>query len=147
MLAGPEAVAHHRVLTDADQAAGLADADPFGDVSQDVDNLGFGQSAVEQRRALAFGEVVLAGAAIQQAALVAAVAQTHGQVAMTALAVVGALVVLAAEVAQVVHDAPSVAAARDRACPGRLGILQKRPKAFNTERTRPNSEPSREMVS
>jgi hypothetical protein len=110
MLAGSEAIANHGVFADADQTAGLANAHTFGDVLQDIDDLMFGKPGIEQRRALAFGEAILAGAAIQQPALVLAVAHAHGQVAVAALTVVGAFLVLTAETAQVVvHGAPSVA--------------------------------------
>src|SRR5262249_41335155 len=137
VLTRPQAVTHHGVLTDADQAAGLTDADAFGDVLQDSDRLVVGQARVEQGRALAFGEAVLAGAAIEQAALLRAVAHAHGQVAVTAFTVVGALRVLTAEAGQVIHGTPSVTAKRDAALSGPLNMLQKQLRAFNTKRTPP----------
>jgi hypothetical protein len=112
VLAGSETVADHGVFTDANEAAGLADAYPFSDVLQDFDHLVLGQSGVEQRRALAFGEPIFASAAIQQAALLGAVAHTHSQVAVTALTIVRAILVLTAEVAQVIHDRWSSGAAK-----------------------------------
>ena len=105
MLTGPQTVADHGVLADAEQAAGLTNADAFGDVLQDGDGLVVGQARVEQGRALAFGEAVLAGAAIEEAPLFGAVTHAHGQVAVPTLAIVGALLVLTAEATQVVHGA------------------------------------------
>src|SRR5262245_54651612 len=69
---------------------------------QDGDDRVLGQSGIEQGRAFTFGEACLAGPAVQQAALVAAVAHADGEVAVAALAVVGAVGVLAAESAEVV---------------------------------------------
>ena len=109
MRAGPEAVAHYGVLTDTDQAAGLADADSFGDVLQDFDDLGFGQPGVEQRRALAFGEAVLAGAAVEEPRWWGlAVAGADGPMAEAPLAVVGAIRVLAAEAGQILPGGASL---------------------------------------
>jgi hypothetical protein len=42
MTASAEAIADDRVLADADQPTGLADADPLGDVVQDRDGLVLG---------------------------------------------------------------------------------------------------------
>src|SRR5579859_3323854 len=113
MLAGKQAVADHGVLVHADQASGLANADPLGDVAQDGDDLVFGQLGAEEGGALALREAGLAGAAAEQAPLVGAVAHGGGQVALAAEAVVGAVAVLAAESTQVlrlvswlVHAAP-----------------------------------------
>jgi hypothetical protein len=105
VLTGAEAVADDRVLVDADQAAGLADATALGDVVQDGKDLVGGQAGVEQGRALALGEAGLARLAVEQAAPVAAVVAADGEVAVAAPAEVGAIGVLAAEEAQVVHGA------------------------------------------
>src|SRR5262245_47619365 len=88
--AGQQAVAGGGVLVDAHQPPGLADAAAFLEVLQECQGLLGRQAAVEQRGAFAFGEAGLAGAAAEQAALVAAVAGGNGQVAGPALAVVGA---------------------------------------------------------
>jgi len=64
-----------------------------------------GKVAAEQGRALAVGEAGLTALAVQQAALVLAVAGADGQVAVAPLAVVGAAGVEAAEAAQVVVHA------------------------------------------
>src|SRR5579862_974509 len=101
VLAGQEAVADDGVLVDADQAAGLADAAPLGDVVQDGDDLVLRESGVEQGRPLAFGEAGLAGAAGEHAALLRAVAEADAEVAPSPLAVVGAVGVLTAEAGQV----------------------------------------------
>jgi hypothetical protein len=98
--------ADHGVFVDAAQAASLANADALLEVGQDGEGLVFGESAVEQRRALAFAEAVLAGATGQVASLlVRAVAEGDAEVAQVAAAVVGAVGVLAAEVLEVVHGA------------------------------------------
>jgi len=107
VAAGHQGQADHRVFVDAAKAAGLADADALLEVGQDGDGLVFGEAAVEQGRALAFAEAVLAGATGQIAPLFTrAVAEGDAEVAQAAPAVVGALRVVAAEVLEVVHRAP-----------------------------------------
>src|SRR5207248_1317144 len=64
---GPQAVADHRVLIDADQAAGLAGAAAIGQVLKHRQGLLRGQAGVKQRGALALREPGLAGAAAEQA--------------------------------------------------------------------------------
>ena len=78
MVAGAEGVADDGVLADADQAAGLADADAFLEVGQDRGGLVVGQAAAEERGALALGEAGLAGLAAEQAAAGGAVAHGGG---------------------------------------------------------------------
>jgi hypothetical protein len=102
VTAGPEAITDHRVLADACQPAGLANATAIGQVSQHGPGLVVGQAAVEQRRAFALGEAGLAALAVQQAALLLAVVTAHRQVALSALAIVRASGVLAAEAAQII---------------------------------------------
>ena len=110
MLAGTQAVAHHGVLVHPDQAAGLADPAPLDDVFQERDHLLVRQPRVEQRCALAFGEAILAGFAVQHAALlVGTVEHADAQIVQAAFAVVRTVCILAAEAGQVVHDQPSVA--------------------------------------
>ncbi len=104
MFTGPQAVADHSVLANTDQAASLADATALGNVVQHGDGLVLGEPGIEEGRALAFGEAGLAGLAVEQAALVAAVVAADSEVAEVALAEVGAVAVLAAEAFQVVHD-------------------------------------------
>jgi len=58
-------------------------------VVQDGDNRVLGQSGIEQGSAFAFGEACLAGLAVEQAALVAAIAPADGEVAVPAFAVWG----------------------------------------------------------
>jgi hypothetical protein len=67
VVAGQGAEAGDGVAVDADQPAGLADADALGDVGQDGDGGGGGEAGVEQRGAFAFGEAVPAGAAAEHA--------------------------------------------------------------------------------
>jgi hypothetical protein len=102
--AGDHGQPHHRVLVDPDQAARLANAAAFLQVLEDGDGFVLGQLAAVQRRAFAFGEASLAAAAGEDAALfVGPVAETDAEVVEAAAAVVGALLVLAAESFQVVH--------------------------------------------
>ena len=97
VVAGEQGVAADGVLVDAGEPAGLADADALGEVAEDVEDLAGGQSGVEQGGALALREACLAGAAVAQAELLRPVVAADGEVAATALAVVGAIGVLAAE--------------------------------------------------
>jgi hypothetical protein len=103
---------------DAGEPAGLADAAAIGDVGQDRLGLVRGQAAVEQGRALALGEAGLARAAVEQAALVRAVAGADGQIAVAAFPVVRTLGCQAAEAIKVVHGAWSWGAGRGRWTPG-----------------------------
>jgi hypothetical protein len=109
LLARQQAQAGHGARVHADQAAGLAHAAALGDVVQDGHDLVGGQVAVEQGRALALGEAGLASLAAEEAALLGPVAHGHGQVAFAALAVVGAMPVLAAEGTQVIGFASFLA--------------------------------------
>src|SRR5262249_51073775 len=103
VVAGEQGVAADGVLVDAGEPAGLADADALGEVAEDVEDLVGRQAGVEQRRALAPGEARPAGAAVQQAEVLRPVVAADGEVAVPALAVVGAIRVLAAEWREVVH--------------------------------------------
>jgi hypothetical protein len=103
VLAGQFGQADDGVFVDPDQSAGLADATTLSKVSQDVDSLLFGKAGIEQGRAFAFGKALLAGAAGEHPPLGRAVAEAHPQVVEAALAVVGAIRVLAAEKREVVH--------------------------------------------
>src|SRR5262249_50767492 len=109
MLTSQQPVADDGVLVHADQAAGLADADALGDVLQDGHDLVLRELGAEQRGALALREARLAGPAAQQAPPLRAVAHGSRQVAFAALAVVGALGILATEGTQVVRFSPSLA--------------------------------------
>jgi hypothetical protein len=101
-----EGQADHRVLVDADEAGGLADAHALAEVGQDGQGLVLGQSAVEEGGALPLAEAVLAGAAGEATPLlVSAVTEGHAEVAQAALAVVGACGILAAKGLEFVHDA------------------------------------------
>jgi hypothetical protein len=105
MGAGQSAEAGDGAAADAGAPAGLADATAVGDVGQDGLRLLRRESGVEQRGALALGEAGLAGAAVEQAAAVGAVAGADGQVIGPALPVVRAIGLEAAEAAEVVHGA------------------------------------------
>lgn len=102
MRARPHRVADHGVFIDADQAAGLPDAAAFLEVRQDPEDLVVGESGVEERRALALGEALLARAAGEHPALLGPVAKGDAEVIAATAAVVGALGVLATEAAEVV---------------------------------------------
>ena len=89
---------------DADQASGGANATALVEVLEHGEGLFFGEMAVEQGRALALGEAVLAGLAVEKSdvALIA-VAGTDREIAGVTSAVEGALGVLTAEAREVVH--------------------------------------------
>jgi hypothetical protein len=73
-------------------------------VLEDGEGLSFGEMAMEQGRALAFGEAVLAGLAVEQSDVVLlAVAGADREIASVTGAVEGALRVLTAEAREVVH--------------------------------------------
>jgi hypothetical protein len=94
---GHQGQADDRILVDADQAAGQADADTLLEVSQDGDGFVLEKAAVEQGGALAFAEAVLTGTATQVTPLLGgAIAEGNAEVALTTLAIVGALRVLVA---------------------------------------------------
>jgi hypothetical protein len=87
VLAGGTGQSADGVLADADQACRLADAAAVGEVAQDGQELVVRQAAVEQRGALAFGEAVPAGAAVEQPVLPGgAVVAADSEVALAALA-------------------------------------------------------------
>jgi hypothetical protein len=101
--AGLDGVADDGVFIDAGQAGGLADAAPLSEVLEDGQGLGVGQARAEQGGAGPLGEAPLAGATDEHAAAVLAVAEADAEVIPAAHAVVGAVGVLAAEAAEVVH--------------------------------------------
>src|SRR5947209_7821772 len=77
---GPFRQADHRIGVDVDEASGLPDATAFAEVVEHGAGLLLGQVGVEQRRAFALGEAVLAGLAVEQAdVVVLAVARTDGE--------------------------------------------------------------------
>src|SRR5262245_51853211 len=109
MLAGGLGQADDGVLADTNQAHSLSDSTPIGQVSEDAEAFVARQPAVE-RGGLALGEAILAYVTVQQAVLaLLAVATVDGDVAPAALAVAGAVGVLAAEALQVVHNSSSLA--------------------------------------
>jgi hypothetical protein len=105
VVSGFADVSSHRVAVDADEPLGLADAAAVGDVLQDGRGLLLGQVRPEQRRALAFGEAIAAGATSKGAdrrgglAVVAA----DGEVFTPSDAMIGALGIQAAEHGEVIH--------------------------------------------
>src|SRR5262249_38175522 len=74
-----------RFAMPADESAGLAQADPFGEVVHPRDGRLIGQVRAEERRPLALGEAGLAGAAAEQPPrLAGAVAVADGQISRAA---------------------------------------------------------------
>ncbi len=102
VVPGERGVAGDGILADPDEPAGLTDAAAVGRVGEHGEGLVVGQAAAEERGALALGEPGLARGAVQEAALVLAVAGTDGEIALAPLAVRGALGLEAAEPTQVV---------------------------------------------
>jgi hypothetical protein len=107
--AGDAAVADHGVGGHADGSGGGPHAVAIGQVLEHRGGLALGQLRAEQRGALAFGEPVATGAAVQQPeVLVLAVAGAGCQVAEAPLAMIGTGLVLAAEAGEIlVHDSTS----------------------------------------
>jgi hypothetical protein len=115
VVAGEQAEATDGVLTDADQAGGLADAAAVGEVGEDGQELVARQAGTEQGRALALGEAGLAGRAVEEAVLLpGAVAHADGEVAVVAPAAVRAGGVEAAEAAEVIQRCASWEVDTDR---------------------------------
>jgi hypothetical protein len=104
MLSGDAGQSSDRVGIDADQASGGADATALVEVPEHGEGLLLGEMAVEQGRALALGEAILARLAVEQSDVVLlAVAGAGREVAGVTRAVEGALRVLTAEAREVVH--------------------------------------------
>jgi hypothetical protein len=110
MIAGQAGQADDRIGMDIDEASGLSDAAAFGEVLEHGAGLLLGQVGLEQGRALALGEAVLTGLAVEQAdGFVLAVAPTDGEVSGAASAVKRAIGFLASEAREIVHgvEAPA----------------------------------------
>jgi hypothetical protein len=134
------------VAVDVDQASGRSDAAARAAVLEHGAGLLLGEVGREQGRALAFGEAVIAGLAVEQPeVIVLAVACADGEVSGIALAKEGAIGLLAAEAREVV---PGTAAPRR---PGRVGLRVGESDAsgittpvprpvFHSSETRPNRE-------
>ena len=105
VFAGPQAVADDGVLIDADEAAGLADAAALGEVVQDGDGLVLAQAGAEQGGAFPLGEAGLTGAAGEQPVVRRGRSGSRREVVAAALAEGRAGGVVAAEAAEVVHEA------------------------------------------
>jgi hypothetical protein len=110
VAAGEATVADHGVGGHADEPGGGPHTVTVGQMLKDREGLLRGQLRAEQRRALAFGEPIPAGAAVQEPDVpVLAVTGADRQVAEATLAVVGTVVVLAAETGNVVvHGSASL---------------------------------------
>ena len=103
VLSGHLGQACDGIAVDADEPCRRSDAPALQEVGQDVVGLLGWEVGVEQGRALAFGEAGLAGVAVEQAELILfAVAGADREVSGVALAVAGAVGVLAAEAREVV---------------------------------------------
>jgi hypothetical protein len=104
MITGGAGQSDDGVAMDADEAFGLTDAVALGQVMEHRAGLVVGESAIEQRCALALGEAGLAGVAIEQTdVILLAVAVADREVAGPALAVKGAVGILATEAGEIVH--------------------------------------------
>jgi hypothetical protein len=104
MLSGDAGQPSDGVGIDADQASGGADATALVEVLEHGEGLLFGEMAVEEGRALALGEAVLARLTVEQSDVVLlAVAGADREVSGVTRAVEGALGVLTAEAREVVH--------------------------------------------
>jgi hypothetical protein len=105
------------IAVDVEEASGLSDAAALGEMLEHGAGLLLGQVGVEKRRALALGEAILAGVAVEQPDVVLfAVAAAYGEVSGVASAVKGAIGILAAEVCEVVQGWKTPGG------PGRVGI-------------------------
>jgi hypothetical protein len=92
------------IAMDPDEAFGLTDAVALGEVLEHGARLLVGESAIEQRRALALGEAGLAGVTVEQTDMIPlAVAGADGEVAGPSSAVEGAIGILATEAGEIVH--------------------------------------------
>jgi hypothetical protein len=117
MVSDPFGQADDRIAVDLDQACGLSDAAALGEVLQHGAYFLFGQVRLEQRCALALGEAVFAGVAVEQPDVVLfAVAAANREVSGIALAEQGAIGFLAAEAREVVHGWKTPGG------PGRVGV-------------------------
>jgi hypothetical protein len=114
VLSGPAGQAGDGVAVDADEATGLPGAVALGEVVQHRAGLALGEVRAEQRSALALGEAIPAGLAVEEAnVVVLAEVAADGEVAGVAVPVECAVGVLAAEASEVVHGSE-----RTGLCPG-----------------------------
>ncbi len=106
MLSGGTGQSDDGIGGDADEARRLSDAIVLGQMVEDSDGGLVGESAAEQRCALAFGEAGAAGVAIEQPELfLAAVAGADRKVTGITSAVEHTVGILATEAGEVVHGA------------------------------------------
>jgi hypothetical protein len=152
MPAGHLRQADDRIGVDVDQAPGLSDAAALAEVVEDGAGLLLGQMGVEQRCALALGEAIFAGLAVEQPDVaLLAVAGADREVAGVAPAEEGAIGILAAEAREIVRG---TGAPRR---PGREGIRDGAGNAsgittlipcsvFNSSKTRPDHPTGRARI-
>jgi hypothetical protein len=107
VVPGEQGIAGDGILADPDEPAGLTDAAAVGQVGEHGQGPVVGQSAAEERGALALGEPGLASGAVQEPALVLAVPGTDGEIPLVPLAVGRALRLEAAEPTQVIGHGSS----------------------------------------
>ena len=104
MLPGQSRQADDRIGVDVDQASGLPDAAAFAEVVEHRAGLLLGQMGMEQGRALALGEAVLASLAVEQTdVVVLAEAGADREISGVTPAEEGAIGFLTAEASEVVH--------------------------------------------
>ena len=116
MSPGQGDVAGDGVLVHADQAAGGPRPTALSDMVQDIVGLRIGQAGLLQDRALALGELGLAGAAVDHAdPLAFAAPAAEGEISTAPEAGLGAVGILATEMFNGVHmNPPRSSRARDR---------------------------------
>jgi hypothetical protein len=115
LLTGYQGQAHHSVLVDTDQAAGLTDAAALLQMLEDRESFVVGKLTAVEGRAFAFGEAFLAGTAGEDPAfLLGTVAEADAEVVQATATVVGTLGILAAKGFQVVHRGSSRSQARQK---------------------------------
>jgi hypothetical protein len=111
--AGEPAVVNHRVAVHSDEPAGRPNTAPLGEVLKERDDLVHGELGAKQGRPFPLGESAAAPAAVEQTILLLfTVPGADRQIAGATLAVVGAVLVLAAEAGKVVIPSGTAALVR-----------------------------------
>jgi hypothetical protein len=135
-------IAHGGIFSDADEAAGGTAATAVLEVLQQGEGLVVGEARGEQRGAGALGEAAVAGPAGQHTPLlIGTVAESHPEVSLAALPVVGALGVPAAEAVEVIHESVREKSVRDT-CQLVIGIRGPSRKSGNVLGTPPLLPPA-----
>jgi|tagenome__1003787_1003787.scaffolds.fasta_scaffold19251337_2 hypothetical protein len=108
VISGDAGQSDDRIAMDPDEPTRLSDAVALAQVVEHGMSLVHGEPAVEQGRALAFGEAGLARVAVEQADVaLLTVALADGEISRVTSPVVGAGGILATEAGEVVHGKES----------------------------------------